>query len=87
MEPEDVKRIFKRSERDRSLQYTGYIGDGDSKSYSYILKVDPYNGKSTKKYECVAHAQKRLGTALRKLKRKFGKRSYLIVKPLRAMVG
>ena len=55
MEPEGVKRIFEWSENDRSLQYTGYIGDGDSKSYSYILKVDPYNGKSIKKYDCVGH--------------------------------
>ena len=74
MEPEGVKRIFERSESDRSLQYTGYIGDGDSKSYSYILKVNPYNGKSIKKYECVGHVQKRLGTALRKLKSQYGKK-------------
>ena len=64
MEPEGVKRIFERSESERSLQYTGHIGDGDSKSYSYILKVNPYNGKLIKKYECVGHVHKWLGTSL-----------------------
>jgi len=68
MEPEGVKRIFLRSESDRCLQYTGYIVNGDSKSYSHIFKVDPYNGKSIKKYACVGYVHKRLGTALRKLK-------------------
>ena len=74
MEPEGVKRMSERSESDRSLQYTGYIGDGDSKSYSYILKVNPYNGKSIKKYECVGHVQKWLGNALQKLQSQYGKK-------------
>jgi len=82
MEPEGVKRIFLRSESDRCLQYTGYIGDGDSKSYSHILKVDPYNGKSIRKYECVGHVQKRLGTALRKLKSQYGRKKLSDNKPI-----
>ena len=68
MEPEGVKRIFGRSESSRKLQYTGYIGDGDSKSFSSIRAMKPYGRKEIKKYECVGHIQKRMGSALRKLK-------------------
>ena len=68
MEQEGVKRIFSRSESSRSLQYTGYIGDGDSKSYSSVVAMKPYGEKAIKKYECVGHVQKRMGSALRKLK-------------------
>ena len=72
MEPEGVKRIYQRSESQNHLQYTGFIGDGDSKSYPSIAKLNPYNGKDIKKFECVGHIQKRLGGALRKLKNKYG---------------
>ncbi len=68
MEPKGVRRIFERSETERHLQYTGYIGYGDSKSFSAIQREDPYHGKKIRKYECVGHVQKRLGTALRKAK-------------------
>ena len=73
MEPEGVKRIFARSEDSRKLQYTGYIGDGDSKSFSSIKASNPYANKDILKYECVGHVQKRMGTALRKLKAQKGK--------------
>ena len=73
MEPEGVKRIYNRSEDSRKLQYTGYIGDGDSKSFSSIKASRPYAGKDITKYECVGHVQKRMGTALRKLKAQKGK--------------
>eukprot|EP00795_Rhopilema_esculentum_P006810 gene6810-12400_t len=44
MEPEGVKRIFLRSEELHQLQYTGYIGDGDSKAYNNAaLKSESYN--------------------------------------------
>eukprot|EP00795_Rhopilema_esculentum_P005687 gene5687-10932_t len=43
MEPEGVSRIFARSVVTRNLQYTGYIGDGDSKSYSSIKASKPYD--------------------------------------------
>ena len=57
METEGIKRIFSRSEATRQLQYTEDFGDGDSKAYSCGKK------------ECVGHVQKRVGTALRKVKK------------------
>ena len=73
MEPEGVSRIFTRSVESRKLQYTGYIGDGDSKSFSSIKASKPYGNKDIVKLECVGHVQKRMGTALRKLKSQKGK--------------
>ena len=73
MEPEGVRRIFLRSSESRHLQYTGYIGDGDSKAFSQVNSLRPYGDKSITKIECVGHVQKRMGTALRKLKSAKGK--------------
>ncbi len=41
MEPEGVRRIFERPKADRNLHETGYIGEGDSKSFSAINRADP----------------------------------------------
>ena len=73
MEPEGVKRIFAPSEESRKLHYTGYIGDGDSKSFSSSKASNPYAHKDIIKYECVGHVQKWMGTALTKLKSQKGK--------------
>ena len=67
METEGIKRIFSRSETTRQLQYTEYFGDGDSKAYSEIEHF--YDNVHVEKKECVGHVQKRVGTALRKLKK------------------
>ena len=67
MEVEGVRRIFKRSEQTRKLQYTEYFGDGDSKAYQEVQ--DCYENIHVEKKECVGHVQKRVGTALRKLKK------------------
>jgi len=64
MEPEGVKRIYTLSQDSKRLQYTGYIGDGDLKSFSSIKASKPYADKEIMKYECVGHVQKRMGTAL-----------------------
>ena len=64
MEVEGVKRIFKRSEQTRKLQYTEYFGDGDSKAYEevqdcyenihiekkavHLLRILQWWGKTTK---------------------------------------
>ncbi len=47
METEGVKRIFSSFERLYELKYTGYLGDGDSKSYKSFNSLDPpvYNNK------------------------------------------
>ena len=57
MEPHGVIDIFRRSVDKHDLVYSGYLGDGDSKSYSTMSKADPpiYTGKSITKYECCGH--------------------------------
>lgn len=67
METEGVKRIFQRSERERKLQYSEYFGDGDSKAHAEVENV--YGDIKVVKKECVGHVQKRVGTALRNLKK------------------
>ena len=69
METEGVKRIFTRSKETRKLQYTEYFGDGDSKAYEV---ENAYDNVHVEKKECVGHVQKRVGTALRKLKKDKG---------------
>ena len=67
MEPEGAVRMFRRSVQDRKLQYTSYIGDGDS--YLAVKESKPYGNKTVQKLECVGHVQKRMGTNLRNLKK------------------
>lgn len=61
-------RIFQRSKSKYNEKYTGYIGDGDTKTFQAIKEVDPYDSEKVSKIECVGHIQKRMGTRLRKLK-------------------
>ena len=68
METKGVKRIFERSEVTHKLQYTEYFGDGDSKAFNEVQNIYGNNVEVVKK-ECVGHVQKRVGTALRKLKK------------------
>ena len=70
MEPEGARRIFNRSVSSHNLQYTEFYGDGDSKSFSAVEDIyEKDYGVVVQKKECVGHVQKRLGTALRKLKK------------------
>ncbi|KAI0243324.1 hypothetical protein LSAT2_015918 [Lamellibrachia satsuma] len=41
MEPDGMLKIFRRSEEKHGLVYTGYLGDGDSKSYHTVASADP----------------------------------------------
>ena len=45
------------------------MGDGDSKSFLEISKLDIYRQKQEKRPECVGHIQEQLRSRLRKLKR------------------
>ncbi len=45
MEPEGVRRIFSHSEPNNNFQYTGYIGNDDSKSFSVMKACKPYDNK------------------------------------------
>ncbi|GFV97184.1 uncharacterized protein TNCV_3527691 [Trichonephila clavipes] len=76
METVGMVRIFQRSLSHRSVRYTSYIGDGDSKTFSSITASIPYGEDITvSKIECVGHVQKRMGTRLRKLKQMSSKLS------------
>ena len=69
METEGVKRIFERSKEKNILRYTKYFGDGDSKGFNKVENTYKDKGVNIVKKECVGHVQKRVGTALRKLKK------------------
>ncbi|GFV62905.1 uncharacterized protein TNCV_3719111 [Trichonephila clavipes] len=76
METVGMIRMFQRSLSHRSVRYTSYIGDGDSKTFSSITASNPYGEDITvSKIECVGHVQKRMGTRLRKLKQMSSKLS------------
>jgi hypothetical protein len=71
MEPDGILEIYKRSEKERGLQYTGYLGDGDSKSFSTVASANPpiytdeFGDKiPITKMECCGHIQKRMGNQL-----------------------
>ena len=65
MEPRGMSKIFARSESMHGLKYTGYLGDGDSKSYSTVAKALPYGpSQPIEKLECCGHVQKRMGKRL-----------------------
>ena len=71
MEVEGAKKIWARSVEDLKLRFITFIGDGDSKAFDQLVANNPYGEDVTLiKHECVGHVQKRLGTALRKLKKK-----------------
>ncbi|GFW27285.1 transposable element Tcb2 transposase [Trichonephila clavipes] len=76
METVGMVRIFQRSLSHRSVRYTSYIGDGDSKTFSSITSSNQYEEDITvSKIECVGHVQKRMGTRLQKLKQMSSKLS------------
>ena len=61
MEADGLIESFQVSEKDRKLRYINYLGDGDSKWFLEISKLNIYQQKQVKQLECVAHIQKRLG--------------------------
>ena len=69
METEGAERIFMRSVKKHGLYYTDFYGDGDSKSHSKVEKGYKEHGKSVRKLECIGHVQKKMGTALRQLRK------------------
>ncbi|GFS51125.1 uncharacterized protein TNCV_3532441 [Trichonephila clavipes] len=76
METVGMVRIFQHSLSHRSVRYTSYIGDGDSKTFSSITASNPYGEDITvSKIECVGHVQKRMGTRYEKLKQMSSKLS------------
>ncbi|GFY31634.1 uncharacterized protein TNCV_4199451 [Trichonephila clavipes] len=68
MESVGAYRLFERSRETRKLEYVEFYGDGDSKSH--LTVKDIYGIDSVRKYECMGHIQKRVGSKLRILKTK-----------------
>jgi hypothetical protein len=62
-----LKRMWARSVIRRHFRYTEMLSDGDSTAHKAVVKLDPYPGIEIWKRECINHAHKRMGTALRKL--------------------
>ncbi|XP_028441071.1 uncharacterized protein LOC114560119 [Perca flavescens] len=56
------------------LRYTEMLSDGDSAAFKEVVALNPCPGHEVVKLECINHAYKRMGTALRKLsaERKLG---------------
>ncbi|XDV25581.1 hypothetical protein PO909_029478 [Leuciscus waleckii] len=67
MEQEAAKRMWARSVSQHQLRYTEMLSDGDSAAFKEVVALNPYPGHEIVKLECINHAQKRMGTALRKL--------------------
>ena len=58
MEANGLIECFQVSEKDRNLRYINYLGDGDSKSFLEISKLDIHPQEQVKKLECVDYTQK-----------------------------
>ena len=66
MESEAARVLGTRSEAKHSLKYLTHIGDGDSKGHKEVCQAKPY---AVLKEECIGHIQKRMGKALRDLRK------------------
>lgn len=73
MEVKGVVDMFKSSLPQYGVRYVTYLGDGDSASYPAVVAAKPYGPTPVEKLECVGHVQKRMGTRLRTLKKKYDK--------------
>ena len=71
MEPKGVSAMFSRS-LDFNTRYKYLISDGDAKTHALLLEEKPYGTEHViEKVDCVGHVQKRMGTALRELKKQY----------------
>jgi hypothetical protein len=46
MEASCILQMFQRSEQKYGVRYKTYVGDGDSKTFSVLLKNQPYKGEN-----------------------------------------
>ena len=59
--------MWQRSVEKFSFRYVEMLSDGDSVAYKAVCDIAPYGEKVINKLQCVNHAHKRMGIALRKL--------------------
>jgi hypothetical protein len=75
MESKIARDLFSESVEKYNLRYSRFIGDGDTNSFKKVFDDNPYgDAHPVEKIECVGHVQKRMGTRLRNLKKRFGTR-------------
>ena len=74
MDTTGVTKIFSSSKEKHGLYYTSFYGDGGSKAYP-VVKDIYCPSKPIKKFECVGHYQKRVGSRLHNLKKKKHKKT------------
>lgn len=67
MEQEAAKVMWGRSLEKHQMRYRHMLSDGDSAAYKAVCDLAPYGDVQVEKLECLNHAHKRMGTALRKL--------------------
>ena len=72
LEVDGLIEMFRRSLENLSVKFLYYVGDGDSKTYTDIIKAAPYEETKVTKKECSGHVQKRIATRLRACKTKHG---------------
>lgn len=61
----------------RNVRYTRYLRNGDSKGHQTVNEAKPHEDHiQIDKLECIGNLQKRMGTRLRKLKRKTKSKNY-----------
>ena len=68
MECAGAIEAFKHSNPYLNIKYTGFLGDGDTKSFQQVVNSVPYKNTTIKKPECVGHIQKRMGSRLQNLR-------------------
>ena len=68
MEVDAVIEIFRRSLENLGVRFLYYVGDGDWKTYTGIIKAAPYGKTEVTKKGC-GHVQKLIGTRLRACKK------------------
>lgn len=67
MEQEAAKIMWGRSVQKLRFRYVEMLSDGDSSAHKAVCELRPYSETEVTKLDCVNHAHKRMGTALRKL--------------------
>ena len=72
MEQESAKRMWARSVNRHQVRYTEMLSDGDSAAFREVVALNPYPGHEMYKLECINHAHKRMGTALREIAHRVG---------------
>lgn len=70
MEVDGVLEMFQRSEDLHDAKYKYYIGDGDTKTFTSILDMQPYGDDFViEKKECVLHVKKRMYRRVKEAKK------------------